>query len=92
MSVLGVILVRIFLIFSYIRTEYEEILRISPYSVRMQKNVGKMMIKITPNTDTFYAVIEMNSEYSLQLYKSICHTNITCFTNFTEASACITRQ
>ena len=32
-------------VFSHIRTEYREILRISPYSVRMREN-----------TDTFYAV------------------------------------
>ena len=42
--------------FSRIRTEYGEILRISPYLVRMQENAGKMRIRITPNTDTFYAV------------------------------------
>ena len=29
---------------------------ISPYSVRMQKNARKMRTRITPNTDTFYAV------------------------------------
>ena len=29
---------------------------ISPYSVRMWENAGKMRTRITPNTDTFYAV------------------------------------
>ena len=29
---------------------------ISPYSVQMRENAGKMRTKITPNTDTFYAV------------------------------------
>ena len=29
----------------------------SLYSVRMRKNAGKMRTRITPNTDTFYAVI-----------------------------------
>ena len=30
--------------------------RYSVYSVRMQENEGKMRTRITPNTDTFYAV------------------------------------
>ena len=29
---------------------------ISPYSVRMWENAGKIRTRITPNTDTFYAV------------------------------------
>ena len=37
--------------FSRIRTEYGVILRVSPYSVRMPRT------RITPNTDTFHAVI-----------------------------------
>ena len=45
--------------FSRIRTEYGETLRISPYSVRMRENAGKMGTRITPNTDTFYAVCYM---------------------------------
>ena len=60
MSVFGVILVHIFPAFSRIRTDYGEILRISPYSVRMRQNVGKMGTRITPNTDTFYAVSLVN--------------------------------
>ena len=56
MSVFGVILVRIFPSFSRIRTAYEETNRISLYSVRMRENAGKMRTRITPNTDTFYAV------------------------------------
>ena len=43
-------------VFSHIRTEYGEILRMSPYSVRMRENLGRMQTRITPNTDTFYAV------------------------------------
>ena len=39
-------------VFSRIRTEYGEMRSISPYSVRM-----RMQTRITPNTDTFYAVI-----------------------------------
>ena len=57
MSVFGVILVRIFPSFSRIRTAYEETIRISLYSVRMRENAGKMRTRITPNTDTFYAVL-----------------------------------
>ena len=52
-------MVRIFPGFSRIRTEYGEILRISSislYSVRMRENSGKMRTRITPNTDSFYAV------------------------------------
>ena len=56
-SVFEVILVRIFPGFSRIWTEYGEILRISPYSVRMRENAGKMRTRITPNTDSFYAVM-----------------------------------
>ena len=41
--------------FFRIWTEYGEILRISPYSVRMREISGKMRTRITPNTDTFYA-------------------------------------
>ena len=29
---------------------------ISPYSVRMRENAGKIRNRITPNTDTFYTV------------------------------------
>ena len=57
MSVFGVILVRIFPAFSRIRTEYEEILGISLHSVQMRENVGKMRTRITPNMDTFCAVL-----------------------------------
>ena len=42
--------------FSRIRTEYGELLRISPYSVRMQE----MRARTTPSTDTFHAVHHMN--------------------------------
>ena len=55
-SVFGVILVPIFLTFTGIWTEYGGIPRISPYSVQMRQNAGKMRTRRTPNTDTFYAV------------------------------------
>ena len=56
MSVFGIILLCIFPKFSHIRTAWWEILSISPYSVRMRENARKMRTRITPNTDTFYAV------------------------------------
>ena len=40
----------------WLNTKRYLILRISPYSVRMQENAGKMRTKINPNTDTFNAV------------------------------------
>ena len=43
--------------FFSIRTEYGEIFCISPYSVRMHKNPGKMRTRLTLNTDYFYAVL-----------------------------------
>ena len=55
-SLFGVILVCIFPGFSRIRTEYGKILRSSPYSVRMWENSEKNQTRITPNTDSFYAV------------------------------------
>ena len=42
--------------FFRIRSKYGEMLRISPYSMRMRENAGKMWAGITPNTVTFYAV------------------------------------
>ena len=36
----------------YYETDYS----ISPYSVRILENAGKMQTRITPNTETFYAV------------------------------------
>ena len=51
----GVIQARILPAFFGIWTECGEI-RISPYSVRMRENAGKMRIRIIPNTDNFYAV------------------------------------
>ena len=52
MSVLGVF----WSVFSRIPIEYGEILRISPYSVRMRENAGKMRTTIAPNMEIFYAV------------------------------------
>ena len=56
MCVFGVILVRIFPAFFRIRTEYGEIQSVSPYLARMRENAEKTQTRITPNTDTFYAV------------------------------------
>ena len=49
-------LVRIFPAFSRIRTEY-------PHSVRVRENAVKMWTRITPDTDTFYAVTGSNTVY-----------------------------
>ena len=79
--VFGVIVVRIFPAFSRIWTEYREIRIISPYSVRMRKNAGKMQTRITPNSDTFYAmwvrsdpkmVRSHNSESILRIFFKLC--------------------
>ena len=43
--------------FPSIRNEYGEIRSISPYSVWMRENAGKMLTRITPNMDTFYTVV-----------------------------------
>ena len=56
MSIFGVILVRIFPTFSRIQTEYGEIRSINEVSLRIQFECAKMRTRITPNTDTFYAV------------------------------------
>ena len=63
----GVILIGIFPGFSRIWTEYGEIRSISPYSVRMRENVGKMQTRITPNTDSFYAVTVSNMHRKYQM-------------------------
>ena len=67
MSVFRVILVRIFPTFSRIRTEYVEIRSISPYSVQMRGNVGKMQTRITPDTHTFYVVMVNSFVVSLDI-------------------------
>ena len=63
-SVFGVTLIRIFPTFSRIWTEYGEILRISPYAVQMRENAGKMQTRISPNTNTFYAVRLVYTKYT----------------------------
>ena len=84
--VYGVILVRIFPAFSLIRTKYGEILCISPYSVRMRENAGKMLTRITPNMDTFYVVIfsavqissgKSKCSWVFMLHKYMCVHKIT---------------
>ena len=49
--------------FSRIWTEYGEILRISPYSVRMRE----MRARITPNTDTIYTVSQHPDHQGFQM-------------------------
>ena len=45
---------KVFPAFSSIWIEYREKLSISPYSVRIRENTGKMRTRITPNMDTLY--------------------------------------
>ena len=51
-----------------IRTEYGEIRCISPYSVQMRENAGKMRTTITPNTDSFYTVLFKITQRFTDLY------------------------
>ena len=53
-----------------LNTEIYSVLRISPHSARMRENAGKIRIRITPNTDTFYAVIlsDISLSYHLLSY------------------------
>ena len=71
MYVLEVILVRIFPAFSLIRTEYGEIRSIFPFSLRMLENEGKIRTRITPTTDTFYAVYDANIKISSDLLENV---------------------
>ena len=87
------ILVCIFPAFSRIRTEYGEILYISPYSVQMLENAGKMPTRMTPNKDTcllrsvhhFYGLFTAYLLYeeimSFRLYyaKTICLLKIIIY-------------
>ena len=51
-----------------IQTEYGEILLISPCSVRMRENAGKMRTRITPNMDIFYAVNSVNNTAIIKIF------------------------
>ena len=55
-----------------IRTEYGEIRSISPYSVRMCEIAGKMQTRITPNTDSFYAVRNFRVDTQIQVQFRAC--------------------
>ena len=58
-------------VFSSIRTEYGEVLRIYPYSVRMLENT-----RVTQNTDTFHAVLYTSTHFQFSV---LSHLN---FCNF----------
>ena len=73
MSVFRVILVHTFPACSRIRSEYREIQSISPYSLRMLENAGKMRTRITLNTDSRHAVV-------LNIYSSAIFTTISIIT------------
>ena len=57
--------------FSRIRSEYGEIWSISPYSVRIRENPEKMRTRITPNTESFYAVWIRTKVYFALLKSSL---------------------
>ena len=83
-SIFGVILVHIFPAFPRIRTgtEYGKIQSISPYSVWMWENVGKMRTRITPNIDTFHSVVFMiivRSFFKIFWYLLDLHQLKVCF-------------
>ena len=61
MSVFGIILVRNFPAFYSIQTEYGEVLLICPYSIQKRENAGKMRTRITPSTDSFHAVDDIEN-------------------------------
>ena len=71
-------------LFARIWTEHGEILRISPYSVQMRENLGKMRTRITPNTDSFYPV---DDAYKLRnnLVSSLEESLLLCFSTFSRA-------
>ena len=58
MSIFGVILVCIFPHSDWIRRDTDWIRRDTPYLLRIQSECGKIRTRITPNTDTFYAVYD----------------------------------
>ena len=88
MSVFGVILVRIFPAFSRILTEY---------SIQMRENAGKMRIRTTPNTDTFYVVFisryDKNCKFlekkvNVSRIQAVCHLTIVFFDLFSVKHKC----
>ena len=64
MSIFGVILVRIFPAFSRIRTEYGEILRISPYSVR---TAGRCWKNADQNNSEYGHFLRSDSIFSAEV-------------------------
>ena len=76
MSVVGVILVRIFPAFSRIWTECREIQSISPYLVQIRENARKMRTRITSNTESLYAVISFVQFVTLQGFRLRFSDNI----------------
>ena len=60
-------------VFSRIRTEYREILRIPPYSGRMWENTDQK----TPNTDTFHGVsyLKLNQKIKLKFAGNCLYFN-----------------
>ena len=67
MSIFGVILVRVCPAFSHIWNLF-------PYSFLMRENAGQIWVRITPNTETFYAVQDSDAE--LLLFKSFPYSEL----------------
>ena len=89
-SVFGVILLGIFPAFSHIRAEYGEYLSV------FRPNVGKMRTRITPNTGTFYAVIQASLNLSMMSTSSCNHyinwSYPSCLMNVTNQAVTTRRQ
>ena len=49
---------------------------LNKYSIRMRENAGKMWTRITPNTDTFYAVITWKRAYDRELLDITVHESV----------------
>ena len=74
----------------FILTNSLRTLRISPYSVRMQENAGKVRTRITPNTDNFYAVVDTLKHPSLK--KKSVRANCALYFTKTLSKAIVKRS
>ena len=82
--------------FSHIFPHSDWIRSISPYLVRMRENAGKMWTRITPNTDTFYAVHSTQQViFRLKWWKKALHKSGydgTVLMDLSKAYGCIPRD
>ena len=70
------------ILFSRIRTEYGDIRSMSPYSVRMREKLEKTRTRITPNTDSFYAIYFLKE--SVFFLGIIAKTHFYCKVNLSK--------